>query len=213
DLRSTTVRLVAAELPSFALGICLLLAFQVIDKLVQRVEARAPEFAVPLDPGGLFFQPASSEGAGSYAPDLLRGHEPRLLQDADVLLHAREGHAEPLGKVGDRGIRIPELLQHAAPGDIGERGERCVEAGLIVNHMVHCTASMGDLQADDPAGANRAKLLCRSEPMPRAGKVPNAGFVAARSRCRMTPQDRKLPSLACGNPTLFTDMSNHRRPH
>src|SRR5690242_10517170 len=57
DLRSTTVRFMAAELLSFSLGICLLLAFQVFDKLVQRVEARAPELAVSLDPGGLFFQP------------------------------------------------------------------------------------------------------------------------------------------------------------
>ena len=32
---------------------------------------------------------APAELAGPHAPDLLRGDEPRLLQDADVLLHAR----------------------------------------------------------------------------------------------------------------------------
>src|SRR6185312_7455309 len=86
DLRSTAVRFKATVgLPSFSVDICFLLAFQVFNKLVQRVEACAPELAVLLDPGGLFFQPARSQFAGSYAPDLLRGHEPRLLQDADVL--------------------------------------------------------------------------------------------------------------------------------
>src|SRR5689334_11765970 len=54
DLRFTTVRFMAA-LFSFPSGICLLLAFQGLDNLVQRVEACAPELPVPLDPGGLFF--------------------------------------------------------------------------------------------------------------------------------------------------------------
>src|SRR5215831_12507888 len=58
DLRSTAVRFMAAGLPSFPSGICLLLAFQVLDNLVQLVEACAPELAVPLDPSGLFLQRA-----------------------------------------------------------------------------------------------------------------------------------------------------------
>src|ERR1700754_1080770 len=58
DLRSTTVRFLATELFSFTGGICLLLAFQVLNKLVQRIEASAPELAVLLDPIGLFSQPA-----------------------------------------------------------------------------------------------------------------------------------------------------------
>jgi len=40
-----------------------------------------------------------------------------------MLLHAREGHAEFLGKVRDRSICTPELLENAAPGGVGERGE------------------------------------------------------------------------------------------
>src|SRR5690348_8660266 len=142
DLRSTTVRFTTALL-SFASGICLLLPAQVPDDFVQSVETRAPHLAVLLDPGGLFFQPAPPELAGAYPPHLLRGHQPRLLQHADVLLHAREGHLESLGKIGDRGIRIPELIQHATPRDIGERGERRVEAGLILNHLVQCISRMG----------------------------------------------------------------------
>src|SRR4030095_3453825 len=72
-----------------------------------------------------------------HAPDLLRGDEPGLLQDADVLLHAREGHVEPLGKVRDRSVGTSELLQNAASGGIRDRGERGIEAGShILNHSV-----------------------------------------------------------------------------
>jgi hypothetical protein len=46
----------------------------------------------------------AGRAAGPHAPDLLRGDEPRLLQDADVLLHAGEGHVELLGKVRDRSV-------------------------------------------------------------------------------------------------------------
>jgi hypothetical protein len=55
----------------------------------------------------------------------------------DMLLHAREGHAELLGKVCDPGVCVPELLQNAASGGVRERGKRGIEAGLcILNHMV-----------------------------------------------------------------------------
>src|SRR5690606_37218597 len=77
DLRSTLVRFTAV-LP--ALAICLLLAFQVFDGPVQSVEAGAPELAMLLDPGGLFLEPARTETAGAHPPDLLRAHQPGLLQ-------------------------------------------------------------------------------------------------------------------------------------
>src|SRR5258708_27960063 len=67
DLRSTAVRFIAAGLPSFSSGLCLLLLFQVLDNLVQRVEACAPELAVPLHPGGLFFHRPQSKPPGSSA--------------------------------------------------------------------------------------------------------------------------------------------------
>src|SRR4029077_14937006 len=95
------------------------------------------ELAVPLDPCRLFLQSARAELAGPHASDLLRGDEPRLLQDADVLLHAREGHAELLGKVRDRSVCASELLQNAASGGVRERGERGIETGChILNHVV-----------------------------------------------------------------------------
>src|SRR5437773_153889 len=138
DFRSTVVRFFmgVGSLPLVA-SIDLLLPFQFFDNLVQLVEACVPELAVPLDPCRLFLQSAQAERAGPHAPDLLRGDEPRLLQDADVLLHAREGHVELLGKVCDRSVCTPELLQNAASSGVRERGERVIEAGPdILNHVV-----------------------------------------------------------------------------
>src|SRR5215831_9013723 len=101
DFRSTVVRFFmgVGSLSLFA-SIDLLLPFQFLDDLVQLVEACVPKLAVPLDPCRLFLQSGQAERAGPHAPDLLRDDEPRLLQDADMLLHAGEGHAELLGQVG-----------------------------------------------------------------------------------------------------------------
>src|SRR6478672_7817365 len=95
NFRSTVVRLFMAvgSLSLFA-SIDLLLPFQFLDNLVQLVEACVPELAVPLDPRRLFLQPAQAELAGPHAADLLRGDEPRLLQDAHMLFHTRERHVK-----------------------------------------------------------------------------------------------------------------------
>src|SRR6187401_2893448 len=99
DVRSTVVAFfIGAGSLSFLACIVLLLSFQIFDNLVQLVEACGPELAVPLDPRGFFLQSAKAELAGPHAPDLFRGDKPRLFQDADMLLHAREGHVEFLGK-------------------------------------------------------------------------------------------------------------------
>src|SRR5215467_7349458 len=103
---------------SLIVSIDFLLPFHFLDNLVQLIEACVPELAIPLDPGRLFLQSARAELAGPHAPDLLRGDEPNLLQDADVLLHAREGHMELLGKVRDRSVGTSELLQNAASSGI-----------------------------------------------------------------------------------------------
>src|ERR1700676_5508876 len=105
DFRSTVVRFfVGVSSLSLPASINLLLPFQFLDNRVQLVEACVPELAVPLDPCRLFFQSAQAERAGPHAPDLFRGDEPHLLQDANVLLHAREGHVELPGKVRDRSV-------------------------------------------------------------------------------------------------------------
>src|SRR5512141_982148 len=102
EVRSTVVRLFIGLLP----------AFQVLDDLVQGVEAFVPKPAVPLDPRRLFLEAAPAEPTGPHAPNLLRGDAPRLLQDPDVLLHAREGHVEFVGELRDRSLRTPQPLQN-----------------------------------------------------------------------------------------------------
>src|SRR6516225_3521211 len=95
DFRSTVVRFfIGVASLSLLASIDLLLTFQVLDNPVQLVEACLPEPAVPLDPCRLFLQPARAEPAGPHASDFLGGDEPGLLQDTDVLLHAREGHVK-----------------------------------------------------------------------------------------------------------------------
>src|SRR5580704_3599006 len=138
DFRSTVVRFfMGVGSLSLRAPIDLLLPFQFLDNLVQRVEACVPELAVPLDPRRLILQPARPQLAGPHATDLLGGHETGLLQNADVLLHARQGHVELLCEVRDRSVFAPELLQNAASGRVRERGERGIEAGArIVNHAV-----------------------------------------------------------------------------
>jgi hypothetical protein len=46
-----------------------------------------------------------------------------------MLLHAGEGHVELFGKVGDRSVCTPELLENPASGGVRDRGERGIEAG------------------------------------------------------------------------------------
>src|SRR5262245_45128116 len=138
DLRSTVVRFfMGVGSLSLLASIDLLLPFQFLDNFVQLIEACVPELAVLLNPCRLFLQSARADLAGPHAPDLLRNDEPGLLQDANVLLHAREGHVELLGEVRDRGLCTSELLQNAASGCVRERGERGIEAGsCILNHSV-----------------------------------------------------------------------------
>src|SRR6187549_4019491 len=129
DLRSTVVRFfMGVGSLTLLASIGLLLPFQFLDHLVQLVEPCVPALAVPLDPCRLFIQSAPPELAGPHAPDLLRQDEPGLLQDVDMLLHARERHLELPGKVGDRRICASELLQNTASRGVRERGERGIEA-------------------------------------------------------------------------------------
>src|SRR5687767_1621910 len=138
DFRSTVVRFVmGATSLSLLASIDLLLPFQFLENLVQLVEACVPALAVPLDPCRLIFQSAWAEPASTHAPDLLRGDELGLLQDPDVLPHAREGHVERSGQIRDRSVGTSEMLQNAASGRVRERGERGIESATrILNHMV-----------------------------------------------------------------------------
>src|SRR5687768_6980859 len=158
DFRSTVVRFfMGVGSLSLLASINLLLPFQFLDNLVQFVEPCIPELAVPLDPCRLFIQSAQAEPAGPHAPDLLCGNQARLFQDADVLLHAREGHVELAGKVRDRRVCASELLQNTASGGIRERGERGIEAGLdILNHAVqYITHGLMAVQGEDGRAQHR----------------------------------------------------------
>src|SRR5205085_84835 len=99
-------------------------------------ETGVPELAVPLEPRRLLLQAVRAELARPHAPHLLRGDEPGLLQDPDVLLDTRERHVEPRGEVRDRSVSTSELLEDAASGRIRKRGERSIEAlTAILNHL------------------------------------------------------------------------------
>src|SRR5690348_14570332 len=203
DFRSTVVRFfIGVASLSLLASIDLLLSFQFVDNLVQLVEACVPELAVPLEPRRLFLQSARAERAGPHAPDLLGGDEPGILQDADVLLHARESHVKLLGQVRDRSVGTSELRQNAASGGIRERGERVIEAGLrILNHTVQYTPQGAAIQGE----AARAAL---STLVPRGRPVPCAPAHAARSfernslgRLSATTIDRKSTRLNSSHPS------------
>src|SRR5690606_7047454 len=102
DFLSTVVTFFMAVCSlSLLAPIALLLSFQFLENLVQRVEARGPELAVLLDPRHLFLQSTRPDLADPHAPDLLRRDEPGMLQDGNMLLHARKGHVELRGEVGN----------------------------------------------------------------------------------------------------------------
>src|SRR5262244_2057100 len=91
DLRSTVVRFfIGVDSISLFSTIDVFLSFQCLDHRIQRLEACAPEKVESLDPLGRFLESPHAERAGPHAPDLLRGDEPRLFQDAHVLLHPSE---------------------------------------------------------------------------------------------------------------------------
>lgn len=138
DICLTIVRPSTGTDPCSCLSpITVLLAFEVFDNLFQCVETGIPKLAIPLDPFRLLLEAARAKPAGAHAPDLLCGDQPRLFEDADMLLHARQRHAERPGKIGDRGVRTRQLLKHAPPCGIRKRGERRIKTGLIkLNHIV-----------------------------------------------------------------------------
>src|SRR5882724_1051909 len=165
DFRSTVVWFfMGVGSLSLLASIELFLPFQFLDNHVQLVEACVPEQAVPLDPRRLILQPARPQRAGPHATDLLCAHETGLLQDADVLLHARQGHVELLGKVRDRSVCTSKLLQNAASGGVRERGERSIEASpRILNHAVqYLTQGLAECKGRPSARCVAGRLQWRA---------------------------------------------------
>src|SRR5690606_37596395 len=116
EVRSTVVRCFwAVGSLTFFASMERSLPFQLLDHVVQPFEARLPELVIPCYPLCFLLQATSSELAGSHSPHFLSGDEPRVFQNDDVLLHAREGHVKLPREITDRGISASELLQNAAP--------------------------------------------------------------------------------------------------
>ena len=63
---------------------------------------------------------------------------------------------ERLGKIRDRSIGAPELLQNAAPGSVRECGKRSVE---LAAHILNHTVQYASYQSANATGAQRAPVL------------------------------------------------------
>ena len=67
---------------------------------------------------------------------------------------------EVSGEVRDRSVGAAELLQHAAPGRVRQRGERSVEAGFVkLNHMVQFNETRLDASFAALSDATRRGVL------------------------------------------------------
>src|SRR5580765_6175726 len=117
-----------------SIGFLLLLEF--FDDGVERVEPFGPALAMAFDPGCLVGQGSGTQPAGADTTDLPGGDEARLLEHAHMLFHAGERHSEAVGELRDRRVRLHQLFEHAAPGRVGQGGERSVEMRLILNLVV-----------------------------------------------------------------------------
>jgi len=117
---------VAAATLSLVGSMGLFLAPQFRNNDLELIEASVPELAVPVEPCRCLVEAAGTESAGSNSANLLRRNELRVLQDAHVLPHAREGHVEGLGQIRDRRVGATQPLKDAAPGGVRE----CCEGGV-----------------------------------------------------------------------------------
>ena len=136
DFRSDVVGFVAftgVALASVVGSIGLLLLFEIFEHDVEHVETLGPAQAVALEPGRLFLQPARSEPAGPHASHLFGHDQPGLFQNANVFLHAREGHVKLPREVRDGSVRSAKLVQNAAARWIRERAEGGVQP---VDHIL-----------------------------------------------------------------------------
>src|SRR3954452_20349826 len=127
DVRSIVVRsIVVVASAALRVSIVPLLPSSLRDDLLQHVEPGVPQPALLLDPRGLVLESPWAEPARPHPADLLGRDELGLLQHADVLPHAGEGHVECPGQIRDRRVASSEPLQNATPGGIGQRRERCI---------------------------------------------------------------------------------------
>ena len=83
-----------------------------------------------------------------------------MLQHADVLLHAGQGHLERVGELGDRGVFPREPFKNATPCRIGQSGKGRVDVLCMkLNHMVQYRVSNGPVKRAGPAVRPCARAL------------------------------------------------------
>lgn len=115
----------------------------------ERVEARLPEPAVALDPAGgvLHRARAADEPAAAHAAVLRMRHEPRPLEDTQMLVDAGQRDSERTRQFGDGGIAPREPCEDRPARGVGECREGGVESPVfILNHMVKSCGPRGRCQ-------------------------------------------------------------------
>jgi hypothetical protein len=104
--------------------------------LSEGIELPFPESAVSLDPIRRAFHWFGNQAAAVYASVLAPHDELGAFEHAQMLRDGREGHFVRGGKVADGSLAAREAREDAAASRVGKRGERRIERGRMVNHMV-----------------------------------------------------------------------------
>jgi hypothetical protein len=103
----------------------------------ERIELPAPEMLVVRDPGRGGLHGRGIELAAHDPPLLGPRDEAGGLQHGEVLDEARQRHVVRRRQLADAGPAAAELLQHAPPRRVGQRGEHEIELGIFfINHLV-----------------------------------------------------------------------------
>src|SRR5687767_4366351 len=142
------------------------LSLPLLDDRFQPVEPAFPLIPVPPDPGRHVVHVFRPESAFAGSALLLRGHEVRLLEDADVLHHAGERDTGGPRQLADRGGAELQALEDVPAPRIGQRGERPVER-LRVNHIVNCSLGGSETSTASTRGAEVACVRSRAAPCER----------------------------------------------
>ncbi len=103
----------------------------------ERIELLVPEVFVAGHPRRSGVHRCGVELAAHDTPFLGAGDEAGGLQHGEVLHEPRQRHAMWLSKLADGCAALAQLLEHATPRGVGQRGEHEVEAAVLsVNHKV-----------------------------------------------------------------------------
>ena len=168
----------------------------VLQKRVQAVEARVPEFFVALQPIHRSFQRTALELTAHHAAGLATHDEPGIFQNTEMLDESRQRHRERLRELADRTFAALEPGEHGTARGIGEGAENRVEpAGRIVNHKVKCERQSKSCQV---AERERRKALTRVPVSLRHGPA------VLRARDQSVPRDlyNPMPLFGCGQQHL-----------